>query len=214
MKIGFISDIHARLDALQKALALLESQRVDQILCAGDLVERGMDGDAVVELIRSLAIPCVKGNHDSDCVVNQRWMRDNMDIQHPDVRARLLSAATLDYLHQLPFTYRFSYEWMRILVVHATPGSNHEYLFPSSPAIKFRIIAQDADADVILYGHTHEPGQVKVMKSGVWFFNPGSVYSELGRGSYTCATLELPECSFTVFAVDTGASIEVPHIRV
>ncbi len=32
------------------------------ILCAGDLVERGLDGDAVIEFLRDESIPCITAN--------------------------------------------------------------------------------------------------------------------------------------------------------
>lgn len=44
VRIGLISDIHADYEGLQNALALLDRLGVDRILCAGDLVERGMGG--------------------------------------------------------------------------------------------------------------------------------------------------------------------------
>lgn len=48
MKTGIISDIHAQYDSLEKALAILEREAVDEILYAGDLVEKGKDGDRVI----------------------------------------------------------------------------------------------------------------------------------------------------------------------
>src|SRR5688572_6742223 len=63
-KVGIISDIHADLDGLEKALALLKAAKVDKIICAGDLVERGRDGDAVVQRIQEEQIESVLGNHD------------------------------------------------------------------------------------------------------------------------------------------------------
>ena len=64
MKIGLISDIHAQLARLDCAIDILQSQGVDMILCAGDLVNRGHEGDTVVERIRAVKIPTVRGNHD------------------------------------------------------------------------------------------------------------------------------------------------------
>ena len=48
MRLGLISDIHADLGALDAALGALVERRVDRIVCAGDVVEKGPDGDAVV----------------------------------------------------------------------------------------------------------------------------------------------------------------------
>ena len=41
MKASLIADIHSNLDGLQKALNLLDSLGVEQIIFAGDMVEKG-----------------------------------------------------------------------------------------------------------------------------------------------------------------------------
>ncbi len=64
MKIGLIADIHGDEAGLRRALDLLDGLGAERILCAGDLVERGSRGDAVIDLIRQRGIPCVKGNHE------------------------------------------------------------------------------------------------------------------------------------------------------
>ncbi len=53
MKLGLIADVHADLDALQMALSRLKQAGVDSTICAGDLVEKGMDGDAVIDFLQS-----------------------------------------------------------------------------------------------------------------------------------------------------------------
>lgn len=40
MKIGLLSDIHGDLDGLRKALKLPDSFGVEQLVCAGDMVEK------------------------------------------------------------------------------------------------------------------------------------------------------------------------------
>src|SRR3954470_17828493 len=64
MKLGLISDIHADLDHLRRALILLRERGAETILCAGDLVDGESEGNAVVEFVRQQNIPCVQGNHD------------------------------------------------------------------------------------------------------------------------------------------------------
>lgn len=222
MRLGLIADIHADLPNLQKALALLDAQNIDAILCAGDLVERGYQGDAVVNLLRERRIPCVQGNHDHDAVDNQRWWREQMTPeavaeslhksahpeQFPGFQTRLLHDTTLAYLHDLPFELRFLFEGVRVLLVHGSPESNMEYLSPRTFARRYKALAQKAVADVVICGHTHQP--MHITAAGVHFVNPGSVYrgDALFRlNSHTCAVLELPECKLTVFKLATGEGI-------
>ncbi len=65
MKIGIFSDVHGHLEELKKTLALLKSLEVDEMICAGDLVDKGTQSDEVVALMQESAIPCVQGNHDA-----------------------------------------------------------------------------------------------------------------------------------------------------
>ena len=204
MKLGIISDIHASLEALEKALVILQREGVDNIVCAGDLVERGKEGDAVVALIQSRQIPCVLGNHDESAL--RKHAPENLK---PEIT---LASDTIDYLGTLPFLWRFEWEHWRILLLHSTLESNREYLYIHSPTRKFKLMAREAAADIIIHGHTHEPSHAKFM--GVHFFNPGSVYQGYARSSHTCATLTLPKLDFQVFHIETGALVEdVPYVR-
>jgi putative phosphoesterase len=208
--LGLIADIHGDLTTLQTVLDLLHSQQVDMILCAGDLVEKGEHGDAVVQTIREQSIPCVLGNHDEAALSNQQWLRENADLNHPNMRGRLLKETTLHYLANLPRTLRFSYEGQRLLLVHGTPQSNVAYLLPQTPPQKYQEIARQAEADAIIFGHTHTPLHAKF--ESVWFFNPGSVCAGGKFESHTCATLRLPDYAFNLFDLNTGKRINVPFL--
>ena len=51
MRIGILSDIHANLPALEAAFQVFQTQGVDRVICAGDLVEKGEHGDEVVAML-------------------------------------------------------------------------------------------------------------------------------------------------------------------
>ncbi|MEQ9032868.1 MAG: metallophosphoesterase family protein, partial [Aggregatilineales bacterium] len=174
-----------------------EDHDVDLTVCCGDLVDRGADGDAVVDLIKSRQVPCIAGNHDRQAPLYQKWITENnIDARDPNISARLLTENTLQFLRDLPDDLRFEWEGLRVLMVHGTPNRIDEYLFPHSPSARFKQIAMDAKADIILSGHTHTPMAVK--QRAVYFYNPGSVHRNASRGSNTCAILTLPERKFDV----------------
>src|SRR5215468_9432315 len=102
MLIGAISDIHANLDALESALTLLHAQRVGMILCAGDLVDGGNQGDAVVTLVQKRLILSAKGNHDQAAHEQQNWLRRAFALDDPRISPNLLAAKTVRYLNSLP----------------------------------------------------------------------------------------------------------------
>jgi len=211
MKFGIISDIHADIEALQGAVALLREKHVDQILCLGDLVERGPHGDAVASYIQSEGITCIAGNHDLTAEANLDWYRKNADTFQIDLAERQLTPETLAFLKQLPHTLLVPVDDQKsqnILMAHGTPWSEVIYLFPGSlPALYKRVVRHAGlmQAQVVLLGHTHVPMMSHM--DGVHIFNPGSVAGTYTAGSRSCATLTFPECAFEVFEIGTGQTL-------
>ncbi len=207
MKIGFISDIHADFRALQIALDILQGQHVHQVICCGDLVDKGTRGDAVVRLLRERCIPCVMGNHDALARADQQRLHRIYQTSHP----LFLTSETLDYLDSLPATLSFQWENKTLLIAHGTPLSDDEYLFPYSPRAAFEAVADSSEADIVVLGHTHEPMLASVGEK--WIFNPGSVCGRQGHGSETCATLSLPDLSFRVFDIASANQVQPAYIE-
>lgn len=214
--IGVISDIHAELPALQRALDLFDKFGIDRVVCAGDLVEKGSQGDAVVRLIEQRAIPTVMGNHDAFAAENQRWLLKHADPNHSNY-PRLLQGMLSDEAHRflggLPQTVTLDVAGQRILMAHGTPARNDEYLFFHSPDARYRQLIREHPASVIIVGHTHEPMLVRVRPS-TWIINPGSVCFQQSHGSGTCAILSLPD--FNVFVLDlrTGSKVAVQYRQI
>ena len=57
--------------------------------------------------------------------------------------------------------------------MHGSPRKVNEYLFEDKPARTFERIAEGADCDVLVFGHTHKPWVREY--GGVLFVNCGSV---------------------------------------
>lgn len=62
MRIGVIADPHSNLAALQAVLK--QMPKVDDIICAGDLVGYGAEPNEVIDLINKRKVQAVLGNHD------------------------------------------------------------------------------------------------------------------------------------------------------
>jgi putative phosphoesterase len=214
MKIGLISDIHADLDGLEQALKLFREHEVDRVLCAGDLVDRGTDGEAVIQRIIEAQIPTVQGNHD--------WMaRLNKDYyeKFPErnvTEASLLSAAAIKFLTDLPRTLKFEFEKRKILVAYGSPSSFDEYIYHTASPPLFKRIFRDAKTHYVILGHTHIPMVVHMPKWGT-IINPGSIYQNYptpqnpNLDGCSCAILELPYGEVTHYNINTGEI--VPAIR-
>ncbi len=63
-KIGLISDIHAAVASLREALAIFAQERVDLVLCAGDIAGYGTELEQSVELLIESGCTTILGNHD------------------------------------------------------------------------------------------------------------------------------------------------------
>ncbi len=76
-------------------------------------------------------------------------------------------------MHELPFDLRFELAGKRVRLVHGSPRKVNEYLLEDRASSTFEGIAQLADCDILLFGHTHKPW-IKGY-GGVLFVNCGSV---------------------------------------
>src|SRR5512142_191873 len=64
MRTAIVSDIHGNLVALDAVIASLEQERVDRVVCLGDVVANGPQPAKVLRRVRDLQWPVVKGNTD------------------------------------------------------------------------------------------------------------------------------------------------------
>lgn len=218
MKIGLISDVHDDLEGLQQALNLLAEKNVSHILCAGDLVDRGIAGDAVIARIREQKIPCVHGNHDLWALERQHSNTDDPDVTFEGPR---LSTDSLAFLKSLPHKRKFTFGNKRLLLAHATPWDVVAYIYPrKNPEDFHRVMdAAGSDIDVVVLGHSHYPMIVCLENRGC-IINPGSVYSSWPLDFDTdirkrrCATLTIPDIKAVFYDVDSGEEIEPAFVRI
>lgn len=207
MQIGVISDIHAGLTELEFALQHLNDAQVEQIVCAGDLVDFGDSDDEVVKRIFKNGIPCVQGNHDRIARNNQRLRQRKLE---QDQSARLLRLETLDFLDHLPQILRFMWDDITVMLTHTVPWGQEMYIYPESTTPLFRRIAHEGKADVIILGHTHRPMWIEIDNCTI--INPGSTSQnyELGVGTY--GILTLPDRTFQLFNINTGLQMPLDKV--
>jgi predicted phosphodiesterase len=130
-RTAIISDIHGNHAGLVAALADIDRQGCDQIVCLGDLVEGGPDDEAVIETLQQRAIPCVRGNHDE---IN--------DIELP--------GAMRSFLLGLP--ERIVEDG--VLYIHTSPRKNQRKI---NHAVEAWNVFDDTKFRLMFVGHVHEP---------------------------------------------------------
>jgi putative phosphoesterase len=197
MRIGLISDIHADASALGRALDVLEQRGATRLVCLGDTVEKGEQGDRVVEMLQANAVTTVRGNHDENAV------RAYLEGE------RSLSAQSVAWLEALPATRAYRWEGERVLLAHGSPQRVDEYVFPDQIPKKFKRAIRTLECDLLLLGHTHQPMSVQL--GSLWMVNPGSVSGSRTRDSHTCAVVDLPERAARFYSLDDGSEIQLPQ---
>jgi predicted phosphodiesterase len=178
MRLAILSDIHSNLQALEKALRLIDQLKVDEIYCLGDIVGYGGNPNECVALVRERCTKVVKGNHDL-ATVNR-----SLSDFHPEA-AKIANAWTLkvltaehrSYLAWLPFRHVAC----DCTFVHAGPESPIDWEHISSVDAASRQFPHFSTS-VCFVGHTHVPGIISeglltyTLKRGMKFLiNVGSV---------------------------------------
>jgi len=178
MKIAFFSDIHANLPALEAVLADIDSQNVDAVYCLGDLVGYNIWPNEVIDEIRRRHIPCIAGNYDfgvgrtsDDCgcayKTDQEKALGKMSIAYTNGAVKDEQRA---YLRTLPahikLEFQLNNDKLNILLVHGSPRKINEYLFEDRDEKSMIRIMEQADADIMLFGHTHKPYH-RILNSGI-----------------------------------------------
>ncbi len=175
MKVAVISDIHANAVALDAALADMEGNRVDRIVCLGDLPALNPQTRAVMERIYALDCPVVRGNvddriprHLSAHPASALAFRSVVGPTPDEIAGRLrdievwcaeqLTDADRAWLLALPLTHDLPLGGDATLrCFHGSPRDNLETIFPTTPDADLDDLLAGSEAAVMVCGHTHAP---------------------------------------------------------
>lgn len=182
-RIVIFGDIHANLPALEAVFEDMAQRGFDSNLyCLGDLVGYGTFPNEVIEVIGERGIPTIMGNYDQgvghssdDCGCAYRTEEDralgNLSIAWSNAHTSDKNKA---YLRQLVRDIPLQLGEMRVLLAHGSPRRINEYLYEDRPDSSLERIMDQAQADVLVVGHTHKPYH-RVLPSGRHVVNAGSV---------------------------------------
>ena len=179
MLIGVVSDIHCNAPALLRAMELIGE--ADEWVCLGDSIREYSFSNEVVSILRSRSFITLQGNHEEIFYGSAGAKSRSSSGIDPDLLQWLSLQPSRRVLHR---------DGKEILLVHATP-------WPSGGAY---VCAHDRDfhrfgettADVVLYGHTHEPVIARAGRALV--VNPGSTGEARVRHDrleLSCAVLDV-----------------------
>lgn len=154
MKYAIISDIHSNLEALQKALSIIDEKQIDEIICLGDVVGYGANPNECVDIVRSRCSAIVLGNHDA-AALDTSLAHDFNAIARKAVvwTSNALNDDSKQFLSSLPMVERKE----NILFVHSSPQSPEawDYIIDSDDAFS---AIRHFEEQICFIGHTHVPG--------------------------------------------------------
>ena len=178
--IGFLSDVHGNLPALNAVLAELERLDVKRLYVAGDLLLGGDQPLEVWHRLQALGATCTRGP--SDMALASVDPTSLVPIDEGQRRQARLFAETraaigdlvAERLRRLPEQQRIPLiDGREVLMVHGSPAdANREISHDLSDDEVFPLLDDDP-ADIIVCGATHVPFQRTVGEYHV--VNVGSV---------------------------------------
>lgn len=192
MRIAAISDIHGNIYALMKVLEDIDSQKIDKIICLGDLTGYGPHPNEAIALIRRREIPCVKGNYDASVVDGNYTFIRNTTINSFSLpwASSEVRVSNKYYIDSLPSQIEETINGTTLLFTHGSPSSINEYLFED--AENTASIMNNISSDVLVCAHTHIPSLKKF--NDKLFVNVGSVGKpKIGRPNPTYAIIDISD---------------------
>jgi putative phosphoesterase len=157
--IGIVSDIHCNAAGLRRAIELMGE--IDELICLGDSIWEYRFSNEVVALLREHEAHTILGNHEEGFLgpLGER-ARAREDID----------SSLLGWLAARPHRIELDRGGRRLLLVHSTPWEPRGAYIHPGDALLARFA--EAEADFVLYGHTHR--QVVKRFGEVLVINPGS----------------------------------------
>lgn len=185
MRYAVIADIHSNLEALEVVLEDTRDQKCTHYCCVGDVVGYGANPKECLNIIRDMAMPCVKGNHDEYCSSEEDLIGFNPHAAEAvNWTRRQLGVEDRQWLRDLKFVRLVA----SFSMVHATLDGPQRwgYVFDKlAAAASFTY----QNTSVCFFGHTHVPvafirdsvvrggtySKFKVEPGRKYFVNVGSV---------------------------------------
>lgn len=212
MKYAIIADIHANLEALTAVLQDARAQNPSHYVCLGDVVGYNANPKECLKIIREMNVPCVKGNHDEYCSID-----DQLEGFNPNAAEavhwtrRQLSPEDREWLRDLKYTKMVA----NFTIVHATLDVPQRwgYVFDKlQAAASFPY----QTTPVCFFGHTHVPvafmrdtvvrggtfSKFKVDPAKKYFVNVGAVGQPRDNN---------PKAAYVIYDVD-AATIELRRV--
>jgi len=213
MKYAIIADIHGNLEAFQVVLEDIKAQNCTHVACLGDVVGYNANPKECLDIVREMNIPCVKGNHDEFCSV-----QDDLEGFNPHAAEAVnwtrqqLSDEDRNWLRDLKYVRLVT----NFTLVHATLDVPQRWGYVFDKLMAAASFTYQ-NTSVCFFGHTHVPvafirdtvvrggtySKFKVEPGRKYFVNVGSVgQSRDGVAKATYATYDMDDGTIELRRLD------------
>jgi diadenosine tetraphosphatase ApaH/serine/threonine PP2A family protein phosphatase len=153
MRIGIVSDIHSNAEALAEVTRALDGQRVDRVVCLGDVVGYGASPNECCAGVRRIAEVSLLGNHDAAVAGRMDYSFYYDAARHAlDWTAERLDPSHLAWLQSAPYTHRIG----DVGFSHGSPlrPEAYDYIFAREQAEE--VLPHVAGLPLVTFiGHSH-----------------------------------------------------------
>ena len=212
MKYAIVADIHGNLEAFQVVLEDAKIQKCTHYACLGDVVGYNANPKECLDIVRSMGMPCVKGNHDEYC-------SNDGDLEGFNPHAAEAVNWTRNQITEDDRKWLRELKYIRLVasfsLVHATLDGPQRwgYVFDKlAAAASFTY----QNTSVCFFGHTHVPVAFirdSVVRGGTYSkfkIEPGRKYF-INVGSVGQPRDGNPKSSYVIYDLDEG-SIEIRRL--
>lgn len=178
-KMAVISDVHGNLEALKTVLNDIKKRNIDEIICLGDIVSKGVNTCECIKLIKENCTKVIKGNWE-DSLKNINSITDEIKKNRINFVLSKITDEELNYLSNLPFCHEFYMSGRLIKLFHSHPERINELIGNIDRINRFyelflpsKNTVSNLKADVVIYGHIHVQYMQKIYNRII--LNSGSV---------------------------------------
>ena len=162
--IAILSDIHGNYEALKAVLGVLDSFKIKQLYCLGDIVGYYSQVNECCNELRNRNVKCVMGNHDWYMVSGTKCLRSRSVNDCLEFQRKIISKVNLEWIT----TFQLLIKEYGISMVHGGwINPIDEYLENTKEYF------DTIDGKIFVSGHTHI--QCIYQNKKKIYCNPGSV---------------------------------------
>jgi putative phosphoesterase len=206
MRVALISDLHGNAVALSAVLDQLRTERVDRIVCLGDVATLGPAPGQVLARLAELGCACIQGNHDAFLLepdLIHRYTEAQVVVDAVAACQAGLGAGERAFLATFQPTLDLDLDGVTLGLFHGSPRSHTEDLLATTAAEKLDEALGPRRATVMAGGHTHL--QMLRQHRGTLLVNPGSLGMPFESYAHGGPPRVLPHAEYAIVEAVRGA---------